>query len=151
MLTTGDTVHDLTVTEVGVPPADVVQAVKQIEVLGTRAAGSRTLDPALCMVVSLKTGTPKRFARGRMFAPPCMDDAQTVAPGAWSTGTYRTNVNTFAALLTASWTAGDDSFTPIIYSQIQVDRAEDFAFPITARASDNKQHWLRSRSSLHSP
>ncbi len=151
MLTTGDTVHDLTVTQVGVPDTDVVQSVKSLEVLGTRAAGSRTLDPALCMVSRLTTATPKRFARGRFWAPPAMDSAQTVAPGSWTTGTYRTNVNTFATLLTATWTAGSDDFTPIIWSDIQFQRGEDFAFPITGKGSDLKQHFLRSRSSVHTP
>lgn len=146
MLGTGDTLHDLTVTQVGVAPADVVQHVKTLEVAGTRTLVNNALEDAVCAVISLKTGTPKRFARGRLFAPPCLDSDKLNNGGVFLiSGSYLINVKAFAALLTAAWTAGDDTFAPIVWSELQYQRAATAVFPISAYACDGRQHWLRSR------
>ena len=146
LLTDSTKLHELTTTCVDGFGDIGVQGSVVIEQYGTRSEASAPLAEALCQVLSLKTATHKRYARGRMFLPPALVSGAIDAGGIWkASDAYWTNATTFANLL-AGWTHGDITYAPVVYSrrrkQLELSPAW---FPITGYQQRSEQHWLRSR------
>jgi hypothetical protein len=140
--------HDLTVTNVTPGEASPTVHVKTKEVAGTRAGSDGKLDAGLCAVISLNTGIAKRYARGRIFAPPAFVSSAVAEKGTWSTSNaYWTALQAFATKMTSAWTAGDDTFVPIVFSTRRVAQAATpYSFQVTGARVSPDQHFLRSRS-----
>lgn len=147
MLTTVDVLLDLTVTQVGMEPADPLQSVLVKNVAGTRATGDGFLDAAACALITESSATPKRYARGRMFCPPALNSTALAAGGTWApANAYWVACVAFAAQLHSTWTVGANSYTPIVWSETR--HRGGFTpdhFAITGATVKNVQHWLRSR------
>lgn len=143
-----DKLLDLTVTYEPTSTEYPSQGVKNVNANGTRSIGDAILSAGLCQLLTLKTDTPKRYARGRLFLPPAYVDAAADANGTWKTSNaYWTTATTLAALMIASWTTGDNTYTPVIYSQRQRALGEsDPSYPITSYVQQPAQHFLRSRT-----
>lgn len=147
MLTTGyvlDNVTTNTVEEEGVEPGEGI-AISGGQ--GTRAAGDTKLDAGICALLSLKTATPKKYARGRIFLPPVVDAAQLQAGGGFSGGgSYWTAVQAFRSSLDAGFSQGDTTYTPVVFSRTQLSRGfTPYHFNVVLSVASLKPHYLRSR------
>lgn len=149
ILTGSFRLHDIVVTTEDYPGETPRQGSASIEGLGTRAPSDLNLDFAICAVTTFRTATPKRYARGRMFNPPCVDGAQLDPGGIFKVaGAYKVACNAFAAAYLATWSAGSTDYGPIVFSKHQVAvSSPDIAFPVTSATVGARQHWLRSRTS----
>jgi hypothetical protein len=148
MLTTVDTLLDITVTDMGDDPGGPLQYVLVKNVAGTRPTGDGFLDAAECAMISLSTAVPKRYARGRLFCPPAFNSTALAAGGTFApANAYWLACVAFAAKLHSSWTVGANTYTPGIWSQTRFAGGfTPFFFATTGAIVKNQQHWLRSRA-----
>lgn len=146
-LHTNYTLADITVTEETYPGAMVGQGISVRGSAGGRSGSANDLDVGLCQILQLKTATPKRYARGRLFMPPALDSTQCTPPGRWATASTMHIANTaFGAALLSGHSTTDVDYAPIIFSRTQVlKNLTPFQFPVTAVVATNVQHMLRSR------
>jgi hypothetical protein len=147
MLPTGLTLHDMTVTEETYPGSTPRQAIKVVELVGTRQPTDTKLSPAICGLLHFGTATPKRYARGRIFCPGAYSSTSTQSGGTWDPGgAYMVNVNNFGAAYAAAFSTGDTDYAPEVFSRTQVQKGlPDFAFPITSVSLRPTMYFLRSR------
>lgn len=149
MMYNNEVLHDVTVTTETYPGSVPAQGVKSVEVAGTRSTADQKLPPALCALLSWKTSTPKRYARGHMFCPPATSSASMTTAGLIdSSGVYGTACSAFGTAYITGFTAGSTSYAPIIFSKSQVHKAlTPFIFPIIGFQLKSNASWLRKRSS----
>lgn len=121
--------------------------VHTVSATGTRNVLDANLAYGLCILAAVKTDTPKRYARGRMFMPPAVSEAATSDQGVWNVGNaYWTTANTFLNKLKTGFTVGDNSYQWVIYSRRREQLgASPVTFPVTAYQMRSQQHFLRSR------
>jgi len=147
-LTTGMHCLDLTVTTedyVGAVPA---QGQHVVNLPGTRAITNEALSQGLCQLISWKTATPKRYARGHTFMPPGLDTFIASAGGQWdSSKQYWFGCKAFADSYSVGWSGSSgNAYAPIVFSRTRVKLNQTpYQFPITGYRMDPKQHFLRSR------
>lgn len=142
------TLQDVTATEYDYPGSTPAQGVAGIGTSGSRSTPDTKLDPALCPLLSLRTATPKRYARGHLFLPPVFDTAELANGGKINTGgTLGIAINNFIDALKDSFTVGSTDYAPIIFSRRRVQLNQTpFTFPVTSVTWDARQHWLRKRN-----
>lgn len=147
-LATEDQFVQLVVTDENYPGSTFGQGVHVVGLPGTRAPTDGRLNRAICAVVSWKTATAKRYARGHTFMWPVQSSTECSANGQLnSTGAYASALGAFASAYVAGHTAGSTSYTPIIYSRTRQARGQTpFTFPVLALGVIWNQHWLSSRS-----
>jgi len=118
-----------------------------VATLGARAVAQQDLAPACCALISLKTATPKRYARGHVFAPPAYTTAVTAPPSRWNpTGPYFTKVVDVASAYQLGFSTGNAAYKPIVFSYTRLKLKEPpYQFDVVSAAAKNEQHWLRKR------
>lgn len=147
MLTTNYLWDNITTNTVPEPGADPAEGIHLVNLAGTRSAGDTRLDQGLCALLSLKSNTPKKYARGRLFLPPVLDSAQLQAGAGFAgAGTYWTAVQAFRVALEAGFTIGDTTYGPAVFSRTQLLRgASPYRFPVVTTVAALAPHYLRSR------
>jgi hypothetical protein len=150
MIPTNYTWNQLVVTDENYPGSTHGQGVHVTTQQGGRPFGDNKVDPAMCAVGTFKTAVAKRYARGHIFFPPVLDSAQLGGSYTFATaGTYWTGINAFLNAFEAGHTAGSTSYVPEVFSPTEVREAKTpFSFPIVGASITNKQHFLRSRSTI---
>jgi hypothetical protein len=140
--------NSVVVTDENYPGSTHGQGVSTPNLTGTRTTTDTKLDPAMCAVISWKTGVAKRYARGHTFAPPILDSSATSTGGLiLNTSAYYLAVQAFRSKFAAGNVAGSSSYVPEIFSKHEVlVGAPKFSFKIVSSSVSGKQHWLRSRS-----
>lgn len=143
------TVADLTVTSVDIPGEPLGQGTVFYNFAGSRTVADEDLSKGLCAVANLVTGVPKRWARGRLFAPPALASINASAGGNWNAvDTYLINNLAFYTALLSPHTVGNNTYTTSVFSptQLALGNAKPWN-PVLGISSDGKQHFLRSRVS----
>jgi hypothetical protein len=148
LFATGDTVNDITVTQVPVsstPIAAPKQYVKAIGSAGGRTVTTPNISPAMCAQFNLTTGVAGRRARGRIFCPPALiaTELATIDNFTTGAGTYYQKCLDFLNALTGSYASG---IQLVVYSRVAaLANATNTWFHVTGFNGTAKQHWLRSR------
>lgn len=148
MLPANHTLHDLTVTGETYPGAEIGQGVVNIEALGTRATASTGLRPGICSLIQLRTATPKRYARGRLFMPPALNEGEVATGGVFNPGgAYILSGGTFSAAYQTAFSVSSTGYQPIVFSRSQVLKSlTPFIFPVLQVVPTGRQYMLRSRN-----
>lgn len=149
MLPTSYTWDNITTNTVEEPGADPGEGIHLVNLAGSRAPTDTKLNPGLGILVSFKTGTPKRYARGRMHPPPALSSTELQAGNYWlSANPYQTAVQAFLTALLAGHTIGDTTYFPTVFSRTELSRgAAKWRFPILTASIAPHPHFLRSRES----
>ena len=147
VLTDSMTMHDITVTTEEAPGGTPSQGVHSVELAGTRSQADASLGPSQCILLSAKTNTPKRYARGHIFLPPGLNASSVTSHGTWSSSNaYWTTATALKNKLASSQNVGDNTYTYEIYSKTQRSKGfTPFAFPVTTILQDPTVHVLRRR------
>jgi hypothetical protein len=147
-LASEDTFDQVVVTDADYPGSTFGQGVVLVGTAGGRVPTDGKLNRALCGVVSWKTATAKRYARGHTFFAPTQSSTELTSTGQMSTsGPYMTAVQAFANAYQGGHTVSSTGYTPEIFSRTRVKQgATPFAFPILSHSLSQQQHWLRSRA-----
>lgn len=147
MLPVGYTLLDVTVTEETYPGSTPAQGISVRNSQGARTTPDTDLDVGLCQILQLKSATPKRYARGHIFAPPAISSSEAKAGGVWDPlKPYASAVGGFGQQLTPGFSAGSTTYSPIIFSTTQVKKGlTPFVFPVVAAVATPVMHMLHSR------
>jgi hypothetical protein len=143
------TVQDLTVTGVELQQQVLGQAVKVYGTAGLHPAADQILSRGLCLVGSLKTATPKRYARGRIFMPPALQESMAAEGGAWNPGgTYALQCGAFFTAALQPHANGNDTYSLAVFSRIRLLAGDSKPYyTVLGITTDHLQHYLRSRVS----
>lgn len=147
ILSTADTFNQIVVTDENYPGSTHGQGVASVASAGLRTLSDTSFSPGICGMLSYKTATAKRYARGHTFMPPAYSSAAGSAGGGWAgANTYTSAIVTFLQTLAPGHTAGSTSYIPEVFSRTRAAAGlTPFAFPFTAVFNSPKQHFLRSR------
>jgi hypothetical protein len=115
---------------------------------GPHGSGTHHLPEALCAIISLQTGVPRRWARGYIALPSIVGSDFLDTDGQWS-GSYATSLATFAALLDDDYDFGGTfpvSLIPVVYSRTRHNLGLDPHFAqVQAGVVKDSPRWRRSR------
>jgi len=135
------------------PPGDLslpAGATRAFGSSGSLTGGNASIPEAITCIISLRTGVPRRWARGYMAMPSPLNQTYIDSSGNFSSA-YTTAVNTFAQLLNDELTFGSVNPTvlkPIIYSRTQAALASPQPWAeIKTCVVQSKPKWRRSRLS----
>lgn len=147
VLSTGETFDNITTNTVAEPAVDPGEGVAVVNAAGTRAPTDTKLSNSIGVLHSLKTATPKRYARGHIFMPPVLSSTEVGSGWVWSgVGGYLPATRAFTASCIAGWTAGDITYQLAVHSRTQLARGlTPFTFPVLAYYESSRPHVLRSR------
>ena len=149
VLSTFDHWDDVTCTIENYPGAPIGQGIHLVGVDGARASSDNFVSVGLCCLISRRSGTPRRWGRGRTFCPPAYTINSTTTGGTWApSGAYFVACGVFASSLQTGFTQGSTSYVPIIYSRSRaLTNQTPFISPVTQCIAQPQQHFLRSRLS----
>lgn len=121
--------------------------VKNINAVGTRVPADAGLGLATTALAAVKTNTPKRYARGRMWLPPMVGKAALTTGGLVDqTNAYYTTAVAFLNKLLSGFSVGGNDYSWIIYSKRQADQGfSPDSFEVTGYVIRTEPHYLRSR------
>jgi len=147
VLSTLDHWDDVTVTAEQYTGAPIGQGIHLVGVDGARSITSPVFAPQLCCLISRRTGTPRRWGRGRLFCPPAYDSSAAYGGGTWNPNqAYMISCGTLASTLQTGFSAGSTSYIPIIWSRSRALTNQTPYFAVVTQCTANTaQHWLRSR------
>lgn len=139
---------DVLVTNETYPGSIIGQGIHLVNVDGARAVSSQALSAGLCCLISRRTGTPRRWGRGRVFCPPAYGGNEVAGGGIWSSsGPYFIACSVLATSLQSGFSAGSTSYVPIIFSRGRAALNESpFTSVVTQCVAQPAQHFLRSRT-----
>lgn len=153
VLTTATVLHSLEVSELLDPDDEETLpggAVREYGDPGNLSPGDDKLPTALCAIVSLRTGVPRRWARGYNALPSPRNSAALNSSHLW-TGDYWDAVETWADAMDDDYELGGvipASLIPIVYSRTQRARGHDlFWAQVQAGIPQRNPKWRRSRLS----
>ena len=116
---------------------------------GTFSEGDHILPEALCAIVALRTGVPRRWARGYIAMPSPKNSGALTDKGRWA-GSYLTNLQALASHLDDDYSIGTVSVTsviPVVYSRTQHARGADQPWAqVEAGVVRGDSRWRRTRT-----
>ncbi len=116
-------------------------------VLGTLSTGARDAPSGACAIITKKTGTPSRSARGH-FSLPGPRSTSFYSAQNWG-GTFVTAATTLLGDLDDSFDIGTITAAhmhPVIYSRTRhLAGLTPYTFRVTGATLRSQIHWLRSR------
>lgn len=153
MLDSSQVFDDVTVTEM-LPHGSTAlpgSGIHLVNAAGT-AAWTGDLPAQMCGLIAIKTGIPKRYARGWWFMPPIQSEAHTAAGKILTTSDYWVSLQNVVTEL-GHWNKNGSAFPAGswgvgVYSRTRHNQGvSPFFFHAVGYKTVNDVHWLRSRGS----